>query len=224
MLDYPTLKIIWWLLIGVLLVGFAVMDGHDMGVATLLPLCRPTTWSAGSSSTPWARTGTAIRCRSLPAGARSSRRGRWSMPRPFPGSTGRCSWCSGRCFCGRSASTTAARSSIPPGAPVGTGACSSAAPCRRWYSGWPSATCAGRAVRFRRTHAVHLHGQLLAAVQPVRAGVWAGEQRHDHFPRRRVPGAPHRGHDPAPCELRCVAGGRRVPGLVLAGGPVGRVH
>jgi cytochrome bd ubiquinol oxidase subunit II len=37
MLDYPTLKIIWWLLIGVLLVGFAVMDGHDMGVATLLP-------------------------------------------------------------------------------------------------------------------------------------------------------------------------------------------
>ena len=37
MLDYPTLKIIWWLLIGVLLIGFAVMDGHDMGVATLLP-------------------------------------------------------------------------------------------------------------------------------------------------------------------------------------------
>ncbi len=37
MLDYPTLKIIWWLLIGVLLVGFAIMDGHDMGVGTLLP-------------------------------------------------------------------------------------------------------------------------------------------------------------------------------------------
>lgn len=37
MLDYPTLKIIWWLLIGVLLIGFAIMDGHDMGVATLLP-------------------------------------------------------------------------------------------------------------------------------------------------------------------------------------------
>ncbi len=37
MLDYPTLKIIWWLLVGVLLVGFAVMDGHDMGVGTLLP-------------------------------------------------------------------------------------------------------------------------------------------------------------------------------------------
>ncbi|MYM39408.1 cytochrome d ubiquinol oxidase subunit II [Duganella qianjiadongensis] len=37
MLDYGTLKIIWWLLVGVLLVGFAIMDGHDMGVGTLLP-------------------------------------------------------------------------------------------------------------------------------------------------------------------------------------------
>lgn len=37
MFDYPTLKIIWWLLVGVLLVGFAIMDGHDMGVGTLLP-------------------------------------------------------------------------------------------------------------------------------------------------------------------------------------------
>lgn len=36
-MDYPTLKILWWLLVGVLLVGFAVMDGHDMGVGTLLP-------------------------------------------------------------------------------------------------------------------------------------------------------------------------------------------
>jgi cytochrome d ubiquinol oxidase subunit II len=37
MLDYATLKVIWWLLIGVLLVGFAIMDGHDMGVGALLP-------------------------------------------------------------------------------------------------------------------------------------------------------------------------------------------
>ncbi|MCK6391089.1 MAG: cytochrome d ubiquinol oxidase subunit II [Azonexus sp.] len=35
--DYPTLKFIWWLLVGVLLIGFAIMDGHDMGVGTLLP-------------------------------------------------------------------------------------------------------------------------------------------------------------------------------------------
>jgi cytochrome d ubiquinol oxidase subunit II len=37
MFDYATLKFIWWLLVGVLLIGFAVMDGHDMGVGTLLP-------------------------------------------------------------------------------------------------------------------------------------------------------------------------------------------
>jgi len=36
-IDYDTLKVIWWLLVGVLLVGFAIMDGHDMGVGTLLP-------------------------------------------------------------------------------------------------------------------------------------------------------------------------------------------
>lgn len=36
MFDYATLKIIWWLLVGVLLIGFAIMDGHDMGVGALL--------------------------------------------------------------------------------------------------------------------------------------------------------------------------------------------
>lgn len=36
-IDYPTLKVIWWLLIGALLIGFAIMDGHDMGIGTLLP-------------------------------------------------------------------------------------------------------------------------------------------------------------------------------------------
>jgi cytochrome d ubiquinol oxidase subunit II len=35
--DYETLKVIWWLFVGVLLVGFAVTDGFDMGVGTLLP-------------------------------------------------------------------------------------------------------------------------------------------------------------------------------------------
>ncbi|MDD3528314.1 MAG: cytochrome d ubiquinol oxidase subunit II [Gallionellaceae bacterium] len=37
MFDYEILKLIWWLLVGVLLVGFAVMDGHDMGMGSLLP-------------------------------------------------------------------------------------------------------------------------------------------------------------------------------------------
>ncbi len=36
-LDYETLKFVWWVLVGVLLVGFAIMDGMDMGVGSLLP-------------------------------------------------------------------------------------------------------------------------------------------------------------------------------------------
>jgi cytochrome d ubiquinol oxidase subunit II len=37
MFDYMTLRLIWWGLLGVLLVGFAVMDGFDIGVAMLHP-------------------------------------------------------------------------------------------------------------------------------------------------------------------------------------------
>ncbi len=38
MLDYEVLRFIWWILIGVLLIGFAVTDGFDMGVLNLLPV------------------------------------------------------------------------------------------------------------------------------------------------------------------------------------------
>ncbi len=38
MFDYDTLRLIWWLLVGVLLIGFAVSDGFDLGAAMLLPL------------------------------------------------------------------------------------------------------------------------------------------------------------------------------------------
>ncbi|MBS0910704.1 cytochrome d ubiquinol oxidase subunit II [Tatumella sp. JGM118] len=35
MFDYEVLRFVWWLLIGVLLIGFAVTDGFDMGVGML---------------------------------------------------------------------------------------------------------------------------------------------------------------------------------------------
>ncbi|MFC3914510.1 cytochrome d ubiquinol oxidase subunit II [Pseudaeromonas sharmana] len=38
MLDYEVLRVIWWVLVGVLLIGFAVTDGFDMGVGALLPV------------------------------------------------------------------------------------------------------------------------------------------------------------------------------------------
>ena len=36
MFDYEGLRLIWWALLGVLLMGFAVMDGFDLGTAALL--------------------------------------------------------------------------------------------------------------------------------------------------------------------------------------------
>lgn len=38
MLDYETLKLVWFILIVVLFIGFAVTDGFDMGVGALLPI------------------------------------------------------------------------------------------------------------------------------------------------------------------------------------------
>ncbi len=35
--DYEILRLIWWLFLGVLLIGFAIMDGFDLGVAAQLP-------------------------------------------------------------------------------------------------------------------------------------------------------------------------------------------
>ncbi|ETI64529.1 MAG: cytochrome d ubiquinol oxidase subunit II [Sphingobium sp.] len=37
LLDYETLRLIWWALMGVLLIGFALTDGFDLGTTTLLP-------------------------------------------------------------------------------------------------------------------------------------------------------------------------------------------
>jgi cytochrome d ubiquinol oxidase subunit II len=37
-LDYPTLRVIWWAILGLLLIGFAVFGGFDLGVAMLLPV------------------------------------------------------------------------------------------------------------------------------------------------------------------------------------------
>lgn len=36
-IDYEILKLVWWLLVGVLLIGFAITDGFDMGAGALLP-------------------------------------------------------------------------------------------------------------------------------------------------------------------------------------------
>ena len=35
--NYEVMRVIWWVLLGVLLIGFAIMDGFDLGTAILLP-------------------------------------------------------------------------------------------------------------------------------------------------------------------------------------------
>ncbi|MBR0681587.1 cytochrome d ubiquinol oxidase subunit II [Roseomonas eburnea] len=42
LIDYGTLRLIWWVLLGVLLIAFAATDGFDMGVGALLPFVAKT--------------------------------------------------------------------------------------------------------------------------------------------------------------------------------------
>ena len=42
MLDYEILRLIWWALLGILLIGFALTDGFDLGVGMLLPFVAKT--------------------------------------------------------------------------------------------------------------------------------------------------------------------------------------
>ncbi|KUF09399.1 cytochrome d ubiquinol oxidase subunit II [Pseudoponticoccus marisrubri] len=42
LIDFDTLRVIWWALLGVLLIGFALTDGFDMGVGALLPFVAKT--------------------------------------------------------------------------------------------------------------------------------------------------------------------------------------
>ncbi len=42
LLSFDVLRVIWWVLLGVLLIGFAITDGFDMGVGALLPFIAKT--------------------------------------------------------------------------------------------------------------------------------------------------------------------------------------
>lgn len=42
MFDYEALRLIWWALLGILLIGFAIADGFDLGTAALLPFVAKT--------------------------------------------------------------------------------------------------------------------------------------------------------------------------------------
>ena len=149
--DYATLRVIWWLILGALLIGFAVMDGFDLGRRRDLSLPRP-------------------HRRGAPRVARVDRAGlgrqpglvhprRWRGVRRLAAAVRgillraciwRCSCCWWRSSCARWDSSFATSCPIRAGATPGTGRCSSAARCRRCCSGWRSAICSS-ACRFTST-------------------------------------------------------------------------
>jgi cytochrome d ubiquinol oxidase subunit II len=42
MFDYETIRLIWWLFIGVIGIAIALIEGIDFGVSTLLPFVEKT--------------------------------------------------------------------------------------------------------------------------------------------------------------------------------------
>ena len=128
MIDYEVLRFIWWLLIGILLIGFAVADGFDMGVGMLTRfLGRNDTerriminaiaphWDGNQV---WLITAGGALFAAWPMVYAAAFSGFYvAMP---------------RCSSVRSVLTTVLRSRTPAGATCGTGVSSSVASCRRW--------------------------------------------------------------------------------------------
>ena len=203
MLDYETLKVIWWLLVGVLLVGFAIMDGHDMGVGTLLPFVgrdddgaprhhqhrRPALGRQPGLVHHRRRR----HLRRLAAGLRHG------VLRLLLGDAG-----------------GAVGAVLPPGRlrlpqqdrrsalaqHLGLGPVrrrrGAAADLRRRLR----QPAAGRAVPLRQPHGLVLHGLVLGTAESVRAAGRRGIDGDDHVPRRDLPRASHRGRNPAARERR----------------------
>ena len=82
--DYETLKLIWWGLVGVLLIGFALTDGFDMGVGALLPLLGKNDEQRRVIINTVGPIGKVIRSGLLPQVALCLPPGRWCTPVLFP--------------------------------------------------------------------------------------------------------------------------------------------
>ena len=77
------LNTIWFILVGVLFTGYAMLDGFDLGIGAL-HLFTTTTPNAARCSMPSGRSGTATKSGWLPAAARCSPRFRMFMRRRSP--------------------------------------------------------------------------------------------------------------------------------------------
>lgn len=88
MIEYELLKIIWWVLVGVLLIGFALTDGFDMGSMAIMPFVGKMMKNVVQQSIPLLLTGTAIRSGSLQLAVHSLLHGQWYMQQPSRACTG----------------------------------------------------------------------------------------------------------------------------------------
>ena len=77
MIEYELLKIIWWVLVGVLLIGFALTDGFDMGSMALMPFVGKPIANAVLQSIPLPHTGMVIRSGLLRREVHYSLHGQW---------------------------------------------------------------------------------------------------------------------------------------------------
>lgn len=87
MFDYEVLRFIWWVLVGVLLIGFAVTDGFDMGVGILVRIIGKTDTERRVMINSIAPHWDGNQVWLITPAARCSPPGRWSTQRPSPAST-----------------------------------------------------------------------------------------------------------------------------------------
>ena len=92
MIEYELLKIIWWVLVGVLLIGFALTDGFDMGSMAIMPFVGKQMKNAVRLSTPLLRTGTVTKFGSLLLAAHCLPHGQWFMQQHSQACIGRYCW------------------------------------------------------------------------------------------------------------------------------------
>jgi Cytochrome bd-type quinol oxidase, subunit 2 len=86
MFDYEVLRFVWWLLIGVLLIGFAVTDGFDMGVGMLTRILGRTDTERRIMINSIAPHWDGNQVWLITAGGALLLHGRWCMPLRFPAS------------------------------------------------------------------------------------------------------------------------------------------
>jgi hypothetical protein len=89
MIEYELLKIIWWVLVGVLLIGFALTDGFDMGSMAIMPLLVKPITNAALQSIRLHRTGTVTKFGLSLQVVPYLLHGQWFMLLPSLGCTGR---------------------------------------------------------------------------------------------------------------------------------------